>query len=193
MLTTDSNRVLPKLIVFEGVDGVGKTTLAEALAKHCRREFPGWVVAQGSLPGRSPNSLGEWVYRLHHGTIHGHSPESITPPALQLLHVAAHVDAVLSWIAPSLVDGCVILDRFWWSTYAYARNSLREDEAWPLVEAERPFWRPLPSPVIFYMTRSISLKKHEVDPQAHERLDRHYREIIERERSSGVEIYELSK
>jgi thymidylate kinase len=116
----------------------------------------------------------------------------IVPPALQLLHVAAHVDAIASWIAPTLEHGCVILDRYWWSTYAYARIHLSPDDAWALVAAEHPFWRPLPRPTIFYVTRTVSLKSDELDRKLHDRLDRHYREVMERECFSGVEVHELA-
>lgn len=111
---------------------------------------------------------------------------------LAVAHVAAHVDALASWIVLALEDGHVILDRFWRSTYAYARSHMGADAAWALVAAEHPFWRPLPRPTIFYVTRSARLKSDELDPQAHDRLDRHYREVIDRERSSDVEIHVLS-
>jgi len=182
----------PKLVVFEGVDGVGKSTLADALERYYRRAFPQLSVSSGSFPGAMPGSLGEWVYRLHHGEIEGLSPASISPPALQLLHVAAHVNGIVSWIAPALKEGHVILDRYWWSTYAYARTDVGVDEAWALVAAEHPFWRPLPQPTIFYVTRTVSLKGGELDQRRHDVLDRYYREVIEREYGSGVEVHDLA-
>jgi thymidylate kinase len=116
----------------------------------------------------------------------------IAPPSLQLLHVAAHVDAIASWIAPALEGGCVILDRYWWSTYAYSRSFLSSDDAWTLVAAEHPFWRPLPPPIVVYLTRNAGLKPEELDDQTHIRLDQHYREVIERERSSGADVREVT-
>lgn len=187
----ESHQTPPKLVVFEGVDGVGKTTLADALARYYRHVFPQLPVSSGSFPGAMLGTLGEWVYRLHHGEIEGFSPESIAPPALQLLHVAAHVDGILSWISPALENGHVILDRYWWSTYAYARTSMASNDAWALVAAEHPFWQKLPFPIIFYVTRTVSLKGDEIDARRHELLDRHYRELIDRERVSDVEIHEL--
>ena len=192
MVTIESPQAPPKLVVFEGVDGVGKSTLADALERYYRRVFPWLRVFSGAFPGASLGTLGEWVYRLHHAEIEGLRPESIAPPALQLLHVAAHVDGILSWIAPALEDGHVILDRYWWSTYAYARRALRADEAWALVAAEHPFWRPLPSPMIFYVTRTLSLKGSEINQETHHLLNRYYREVIEREHAFGAEVHELA-
>jgi thymidylate kinase len=192
MVTIKSPQAPPKLVVFEGVDGVGKSTLADALGRYYRLVFPRLSVSSGSFPGAVSGTLDEWVYHLHHRELKGLSPESIAPPALQLLHVAAHIDGILSWIAPALENGHVILDRYWWSTFAYARTDLRADEAWALVAAEHPFWRTLPHPTIFYVTRTVSLKGGELDPRTHERLDHYYREVIERERSSGAEVHELA-
>lgn len=188
----ESPQIPPKFVVFEGVDGVGKTTLAEMLMRYYQREFPRVQVAGGTFPGATPGSLGEWVYRLHHGKIEASLSAPIVPPALQLLHVAAHVDAIASWIAPALEQGCVILDRYWWSTYAYARIHLSPDNAWALVAAEHQFWRPLPRPSILYVTRTVSLKPDELDRQMHDRLDQYYREVMERECYSGIEVRELT-
>lgn len=183
---------VPKLIIFEGVDGVGKSTLSGKLTRYCQLYIPQLHVASGAFPGSSPGTLGEWVYRLHHSKIEELSPRSIASPALQLLHVAAHVDAILSWITPALESGHVILDRYWWSTYAYSRSDLEIDEAWSLVAAEHPFWQRLPDPTIIYLTRTVGLKPDELDSEAHYRLDRHYRELVARERASGVTVHELT-
>lgn len=192
MNAIDSLQGLPKLVTFEGVDGVGKSTLADKLTRYCRRLFPQSSISMGSFPGATPGTLGEWVYRLHHSKIEELTPKSIAPPALQLLHVAAHIDAILSWITPALESGHVILDRYWWSTYAYSRGNLDQGEAWALVAAEHPFWQKLPRPTIIYLTRAVGLKPDELDSQSHYRLDRHYRELIERERASDVIVHELA-
>lgn len=192
MIANDFPQGFPKLVVFEGVDGVGKTTLADALTRYCQHHFAQMHFASGTFPGSSPGTLGEWVYRLHHLEIEDLSPRSIASSALQLLHVAAHVDAVLSWISPALKDGYVILDRYWWSTYAYSRMDLCHEKAWALVAAEHPFWQMLPSPTIIYLTRGIGLKPDELDQRSHRRLDRHYRTLIARERAPGVTVHELA-
>ena len=183
-----------RLIVFEGVDGSGKTTLAAKLAAHYRRIAPDLPLYADSFPGSLPGSLGEWVYRFHHGrVVDAPIPSSVAPPALQLLHVAAHVDAVLRQIAPTLAaGGNVILDRYWWSTYAYARLHLAPEAVWPIVRAEHPFWPSFPKPIIVYLARRVTLKAEEIDHDTHARLHGYYQEVIKAERESGVVVVELS-
>lgn len=183
----------PRLIVFEGVDGAGKTTLHRALAAYFRQQYPGIELYADVFPGSVPGTLGEWVYRFHHGRASdGPRAEEVSPAALQLLHVAAHVDLIQRRIAPTLrAGGVVLLDRYWWSTYAYSRMTLPSDKVWPMVNAERAFWRDLPSPVAVYLSRRTSLKADELAPDMHARLAEYYREVIADERQRGVEVIEL--
>ncbi len=106
-----------KLIAFEGPDGVGKSSLAEAIVQ---RLCDGRIVAEGiSLPGSASGTLGHHVYHLHHDHVQL-GIKSINPTSLQLLHAAAHVDEIQSQILPRLTEGrWVVLDRFWWSTTVY--------------------------------------------------------------------------
>lgn len=183
----------PHFVVFEGVDGAGKTTLAGALAEYYRVLAPGASFYAGAFPGSSPGTLGEWVYRLHHGQFAELSPAQVSPPALQLLHVAAHVDTVLGRIAPTLrAGGRVVLDRYWWSTYAYARELLEPYQALALVAAEHPFWEDLLRPEVVYVSRRTTLKAHEIDQPRHDRLAAYYQEVMTRERDAGVRVHELA-
>ena len=74
----------------------------------------GWLF-QERTKGRSVRLF----YNLHH------APETLNikqmaPASLQLLHIAAHLDAIESTIIPALRSGTsVVLDRFWWSTKVY--------------------------------------------------------------------------
>ncbi len=101
------------LFVFEGPDGVGKTTLAQALADHLGAEnLPHKLLA---FPGREAGSLGHHVYQIHHQP-QTYQIERIHPASLQVLHLAAHIDAIEQHIRPVLETGRhIILDRFWWS------------------------------------------------------------------------------
>ncbi|MDO8772658.1 MAG: AAA family ATPase [Burkholderiaceae bacterium] len=107
------------LYVFEGPDSVGKTTLARLLTEQ--------LVARGvdcvhlAFPGNEIGTVGDLIYRLHHEP-QQFGIKSLSATALQMLHVAAHVDAIQSRILPALALGkTVILDRFWWSTDVYGQ------------------------------------------------------------------------
>ena len=106
-----------KLIVFEGPDRVGKSTLADALTKKLvELDIPCEHLA---LPGRIEGTVGRLVDDIHHApkTFGLHQ---ITPTSLQALHVAAQLDAIERIILPALNRGTwVVLDRFWWSTWVY--------------------------------------------------------------------------
>lgn len=185
---------LPRFVVLEGVDGSGKTTLAAALRQGYLRLLPDHLLYAGAFPGSHPGTLGSLVYELHHGRAPGApAVEQIAPPALQLLHVAAHVDAIIGRIGPIMkMGGHVILDRFWWSTYAYARLHLPSEDVWPMVNAEAPFWRDLPAPVVVYLRRSRTLKAEELSSDKHALLDAYYGEVITHERARGMIVHELS-
>jgi len=184
---------LPSFVVFEGVDGSGKTTLARALAVYYSRISPQMPLYADSFPGSIPGTLGEWVYRLHHDQLpETLSPHAIAPPALQLLHVAAHIDTILMRITPTFAQGgSVILDRYWWSTYSYSRMFLPPELVWSLVSAERSFLARLPRPTIIYLTRHISLKAHELTAPMHQQLDGYYREVMTSEQHTQTSIYEI--
>jgi thymidylate kinase len=185
--------LLPRFVVFEGVDGSGKTTLAGALADYYSSLAPHQRIYANSFPGSTPGTLGEWVYRFHHyRAVNAPSPDTLTPAALQLLHVAAHVDAILTHITPTLIEGgCVILDRYWWSTYSYSRVFLPARQVWSLVNAERIFLESLPKPTIIYLTRHKSLKPDELSSVSHAKLDSYYHELVAHESQNHQSIYEV--
>ena len=109
------------LFVFEGPDGSGKTTLSLALIDHLQnRDVESECF---SFPGQKPGTLGRLVHNLHHDP-KGGGVETLTQSSLQLLHIAAHIDAIESRILPALKTGkTVVLDRFWWSTWVYGKIS----------------------------------------------------------------------
>ena len=110
-----------RLIVFEGPDGAGKTTLCKAIAKALRER--GHDCLQISFPGIEDGTLGRHIYDLHHAPKR-FAVESLSPLALQTLHVAAHVEAIKTRIRPAFTRGTtILLDRFWWSTWVYGLAS----------------------------------------------------------------------
>src|SRR4051812_1992705 len=97
------------LIVVEGIDGSGKSTLVSQIAGHCRTLGLGCVT--GSEPTRGP-----WGAQLRRSMIEGRlSLEEELD--LFLKDRAEHVETV---IRPALQRGdVVVLDRYYFSTAAY--------------------------------------------------------------------------
>jgi thymidylate kinase len=141
------------LYVFEGPDGVGKSTLASAFAHHLgSRGVPCECL---SFPGRVSGTLGELVYRLHHDPARL-GVSSIHPLSLQVLHLAAHVDSIEHRILPALRDGkTVILDRFWWSTWVYGTAAGVSGRALKiLMDVEAMIWGDVQPSAVFLIDRS---------------------------------------
>ncbi len=106
-----------KLIIFEGPDGVGKSTISTAVATHI--ESCGEPVLLLTFPGKEQGTLGQLVYDVHHDPMR-FGVTDLTPASKQALHIAAHLDAIERVIIPALYSGRhVVLDRFWWSTWVY--------------------------------------------------------------------------
>jgi thymidylate kinase len=140
------------VFAFEGPDGVGKTTLISAI----EGMLAGLAqpVLTVSFPGRTPGTLGAHVYDLHHRPTE-HNVRTLTPDGLQILHVAAHVDAIQTVIRPHVEKGgIVLLDRYWWSTWVYGLLSgIHSDSLEKMVELERSYWLDLAPQVVFLVTR----------------------------------------
>jgi thymidylate kinase len=166
-----------KLYVFEGSDGAGKTTLSKLFAEHLSRI--GHDCEWHSFPGRQPGSLGAHVYELHHKPqIAG--LESISPTSLQLLHVAAHIDAIQRWFLPALQSGkTIVLDRFWWSTLVYGLAAGAEERSLlQMIKLEHSHWGGI------IPTRAFLIRRHAARVEQNEnrrKLDKYYRKLIERE------------
>jgi len=97
------------LVVVEGIDGAGKSTVVRALAGHCAQR--GLACVTGSEPTR-----GEWGMKLRRSMTEGRLTldEEL---ALFLKDRAEHVEQL---IRPSLAAGkVVLLDRYYLSTAAY--------------------------------------------------------------------------
>lgn len=142
-----------KLIVFEGRDSVGKSTLIRHLRELLeQKQIPKEIL---SFPGDRPGTIGKLVYELHH-TPGKFGIEHISPIGLQALHIAAHLDAIHDKILPTIESGTwVVLDRFWWSTWVYGRAARIDSRALDsLISAEKLLWgRVIPS-VVFLIQRT---------------------------------------
>jgi dTMP kinase len=100
-----------RLVVFEGVEGVGKSTQLDRLAGHLARA--GLAHRAFREPGGTP--LGDEIRRLLL------DPASrISARAEALLFMASRAELVTRALRPALAEGCIALvDRFFLSTYAY--------------------------------------------------------------------------
>src|SRR5439155_23878348 len=138
--------------VFEGSDGSGKTTLS--------KEF--WQILKSrkvraryfAFPGQANKTLGKHVHRVHHDP-HSFDIEKIHPASLQIMHIAAHIDSIESEIVPAIRHGeWVVLDRYWWSTWAYglasgvSRGALRL-----MIQLELYYWRGFRPTAVFLIER----------------------------------------
>ena len=144
-----------RLIVFEGPDGVGKTSLSVALKNHfASKEIPCELL---SFPGKEDGTLGKLVYDVHH-KMDQFGIKSIDPTSLQLLHVAAHIDCIEKKILPGLRMGKqIILDRYWWSTVVYGRlSNCNQNSIQRMIEAERTHWGATKPHVVFLIRRILS-------------------------------------
>jgi thymidylate kinase len=177
-----------KFLVFEGADGSGKSSLLNRIGEYSRIQFPENNFMRAAFPGHDIGTLGQLVYAIHHGELtHIRKPNET---AMQVLHMAAHIDQIETNFRVHFErGGSILLDRSWWSTYAYSRLHLSKDRALSLVKLEWPFWDTLPPPAYFCLSRNTSLKPYESDTERHTKLELYYREIIELEQDKGIEIH----
>jgi thymidylate kinase len=178
-----------QLFIFEGPDGTGKTTLSRRLVE--------WFTAHGraarnvSAPGRVEGTLGELVYQLHHSPAR-FGLGTIYPPSLQLLHVAAHIEALHTVIVPALESGeTVVLDRCWWSTVAYGRAAGMDREQLKLmIDLELHFWAKRRPTALFLLERSLP-GRNEQSTGVHGLLGEAYA-ALEASEGSKYPVYRVS-
>ena len=163
-----------RLIVFEGPDGAGKTTLHALVSE----AMPPGATLPFAFPGHRSRSLGKLVYEIHHGTFA--DIEQPSEAALQLLHVAAHLDAIERVIRPTVSLGTtVLLDRYWWSTWVYgvgggvSRRLLEK-----MIDVEKEFLADLAPDVIFLLVPPEP-HGHKISIEEYKRLSVLYRELAQ--------------
>lgn len=148
------------LYVFEGPDGVGKTSLIDRVFE--RLIAKGYPTTKLSFPGKDPGSLGAMVYQIHH------NPglfdlSGLYPPSLQILHIAAHADVIRNKIFPLYQKGTIILlDRYWWSTLVYGKVAgVDEKILKSILELELLFWEEIKPDLLFLLDRESPFQKDE--------------------------------
>jgi thymidylate kinase len=169
-----------QLLIFEGPDGTGKTTLSLRLVE--------WLTSQQqraryvSFPGRIEGSLGRLVYDIHHHPGH-YGLHGLDPAAQQLLHVAAHIDTLNKTIIPALESGeIVVMDRFWWSTITYGEVSGIDHEPLELmIDIELHHWSHHQPTAVFLLERAKP-GRHEHSPPLYGRITEAYSNLEKSER-----------
>jgi thymidylate kinase len=149
--------MIGNLYILEGPDGAGKTTLAHLLTDTLQGR--GIKCEYLAFPGRREGTLGYHIYQLHHGPAQ-FGIETLDPASLQILHVAAHVDAIRQLILPMLSIGTtIVLDRYWWSAQVYGQLSgLDSKLVARMIDLEMAAWGDTLPSRAFLISRSQSLR-----------------------------------
>lgn len=101
-----------KLIIFEGGEGAGKTTLSNSVFKELKKK--NYPVILTREPGSKADSLTQEIRRL---LLEDYDPEPLAELFLLLADRAQHLSKV---IIPALQQGKIIIcDRFFPATFAY--------------------------------------------------------------------------
>lgn len=108
-----------KLVVFEGLDDTGKSTQLARLEEACYTPQMGTPLYDPApLFTHQPSGatgLGPDIYELTE-SVDWSQGHQLTR---QLLHLAAHTEHYTHDIIPALRKRSVVMDRCWWSTFAY--------------------------------------------------------------------------
>jgi thymidylate kinase len=153
-----------RLIVFEGPDGVGKSTISAQFVRELSAQDQ--RVELLTFPGREAGTLGHLVYGVHHEA-ERFGVLSATAAAKQTLHIAAHLDAIERRIVPTLRTGTtVVLDRFWWSTLVYGLvGGVDRKVLEALIGVERLLWGRVLPDVVLLLRRDTPIDRDEPLPR----------------------------
>lgn len=174
-----------RLIVIEGPDGVGKTTLANALVDELTQQGIGCEYF--SFPGKDPGTLGHLIYEVHHNP-KKFDIRNMNPTSKQVLHIAAHVDAIKGRILPALEQGrTIVLDRFWWSTLVYGIvDGVDRASLDAMIALELKSWGATKPTIAFLVTRQSPLRAEGSDERWRELGDEY--EDLAREQASHYPV-----
>lgn len=184
------------LFVFEGPDGVGKTTITGAVEIQLKKA--GVDCEYLSFPGKEQGTIGAHVYRLHHD-LAGYDVTQISPLSLQILHVAAHVDAIERRLLPLLSKGTtVLLDRYWWSTWVYGTVAgIPQSHLEAILSIEKLVWQDIVPSSVFLLKRSQSSSDQRLvdayESLAKQEADGHPIAIINNDMAVGSVVNEVSR
>lgn len=130
------------VVVFEGLDKAGKSTQLDLLKMRTSTE--------DVLFAHMPSGLTEFSQELY-SILENRPPSSSL--SRQLSHLASHSDNMQQLVSATSKGTTLILDRWWWSTWAYGWSSgeLRKaglPEA-VLLELIKTIWNPISASIVF--------------------------------------------
>lgn len=165
--------------VFEGIDNVGKSTIVKNLKSkiYNTTEYDCIDIA---FPGNEPRTLGSLVYDIHHNN-NKYFDMTINDVSLQLLHVAAHIDLIQRRLVEECTSSSILLmDRFWWSTYAYGlTGELERDVVHSIISPELIYWEKINVKKIFLLERENRVIEYDIKKD--EAIIRNYRELAKKD------------
>ena len=168
------------IYVFEGIDNVGKTTIIQKLKQRIC-ETTEYNCINIAFPGNEPRTLGSLVYDIHH-RMGEYFDVPISDVSLQLMHVAAHIDMIQREIVSlSKSSNIILMDRFWWSTYAYGLVGTLggEEIVQAILTPELMCWKSISIKKIFLLERENREREYEADKDA--AIVHNYRELAKGE------------
>lgn len=155
------------LVVLEGLDSAGKSTQLEALVEK--------LGGSGPAPNRlhMPSGSSDVTRAVYEVMEEG---RLVSPFARQLFHLACHAENA-SKIAELRAAGALLLDRWWWSTWAYGVRSadLSDGERRALEDVIEVMWGRVVADVVFLFLHPFSADRHNVAG-----LEGAYRELADR-------------
>jgi thymidylate kinase len=146
-----------QLFIFEGPDGVGKTELSGRFTSMLKnRGIPSQLL---SFPGKQDGTIGKLVYQIHHDP-RSFGVAKVSSSSMQLMHIAAHIDAIENTILPALKAGTsVVLDRFWWSTKVYGLAGGSDQRLLDtMIDVELAAWGTVQPSMVFLIMRRTPLR-----------------------------------
>lgn len=172
------------IYVFEGIDNVGKTTIINRL-KEKIREGTDYECVMITFPGNEPRTLGNLVYDIHHNE-DKYLNETLNEASLQMLHVASHIDLIHRKLRKLCNNRCIVLlDRYWWSTYAYGlANGLNADIVQAIIEPELIFWEKIRVNKIFLIERQN--RERDYKEAKENKIVSAYHELVSKEPKSII-------
>ncbi len=170
--------------VFEGIDNVGKTTIIKKLKEKIFLNID-YECVSVAFPGNESRTLGELVYDIHHNQ-GKYFDQPLNETSLQMLHVASHIDLVQKKLKKLSSDGdIVLLDRYWWSTYAYGlAGGLDGNIVQAVLEPELMCWKDINVKSIFLIEREN--RERDYDAKKDKKIIGIYRKLASKEPKSII-------